>query len=110
MAFWLTIEDRWRRVPDLGRSAKMNAFAQTWLKRWLIPAFLLATGVGLSTAVELAWSSKPDRVYQLQWTESVNESQWKNLGSVIRGTGGMLSIFDSTREHPRAFYRLLVVQ
>jgi hypothetical protein len=63
-----------------------------------------------SAAVELTWSSELNRVYQIQWTDSVKEPQWKNLGSVVRGTGGMLSIFDSTREHPRAYYRLLVAQ
>lgn len=62
------------------------------------------------TALELTWNSELDRVYQPQWTDSVNEPQWRNLGPVVRGTGGMMSIFDSTREHPRAFYRLLVVQ
>jgi hypothetical protein len=63
-----------------------------------------------STAVELTWSSELDRVYQPQWTDSVDEPQWRNLGPVVRGTGGMMSIFDSTRQHPRAFYRLLIVQ
>jgi len=63
-----------------------------------------------STAVELTWSSETDRVYQIQWTASMEQPDWKNLGSALRGTGTLLSVFDSTREHPRAFYRLQVVQ
>jgi hypothetical protein len=71
---------------------------------------LASSELKASTAVELTWSSELDRVYQAQWTDSVNEPQWRNLGPVVPGTGAMVSIFDSTREHPRAFYRLLVVQ
>lgn len=63
-----------------------------------------------STAIELIWVSEMDRVYQPQWTASVEEPHWTNLGPAVRGTGTALSIFDSTREHPRAFYRLQVVQ
>lgn len=63
-----------------------------------------------STAIELTWDSEVDRVYQPQWTASGEEPHWANLGPPVRGTGTVLSTFDSTREHPQAFYRLLVVQ
>ena len=63
-----------------------------------------------STAIELSWVSERDSLYQAQWTDSVENPDWKNLGPVLRGTGAVLSTFDSTREHPRAFYRLKLVQ
>jgi len=63
-----------------------------------------------STAIEMTWSSEAGRVYQVQWTASMENPEWKNLGSALRGTGGVLSIADSTREHPRAFYRLQIVR
>jgi len=63
-----------------------------------------------STAIELTWPSEAGRVYQVQWTASMGNPQWKNLGSALRATGTVLSVFDSTREHPQALYRLQIVQ
>lgn len=63
-----------------------------------------------STAIELSWASELHRVYQPQWTASAEKPEWSNLGPPVQGTGSVLSIFDSTREHPRAFYRLQVVR
>lgn len=63
-----------------------------------------------STAIELTWASDLGRVYQPQWSGSLEEPHWQNLGPPVQGTGATVSTFDSTREHPRAFYRLQVVQ
>ncbi len=61
-------------------------------------------------AVELAWNSEAGKVYHVQWTPSLAQPQWQNLGPAVPGTGGVLSVFDSTRQQPRGFYRLEVVQ
>ena len=63
----------------------------------------------VSTAIELTWLSDSDKSYQVQWTPSLTDPQWKNLGPRLKGTGKVLSMFDSTKEHPRAFYRLQIV-
>ena len=63
-----------------------------------------------SGAIELSWTSERDKLYQVEWTRSLNEPHWGPVGQAIRGTGASLSIFDSTREHRQGFYRLEVVQ
>lgn len=71
-----------------------------------------ASGLELraSTAIELSWLSESNLLYQVQWTPSLASSQWTNLASVVAGTGGDVSVFDSTRIHPAGFYRVQVVQ
>jgi hypothetical protein len=62
------------------------------------------------TAVELSWSSETNRLYQIQWTPSLEQPEWVTLPAIIAGTGTNVSIFDSTREHPQGFYRVQIVQ
>jgi len=62
------------------------------------------------TAIELTWTSEANKVYQIQWTRSIDQPDWQNLGPAVAGTGQNLSIFDSTKLHPRGFYRLRIVQ
>jgi hypothetical protein len=62
------------------------------------------------TAIELVWPSEANRVYQVQWTPSLNPPQWANLGPLVSGSGSELSMFDSTRMHPQGFYRVQIVQ
>jgi hypothetical protein len=61
------------------------------------------------TAIELVWPSESNRLYQVQWTPSLDSPQWVNLGSVVSGSGGSMSVFDSTRIHPQGFYRVQIV-
>ena len=56
------------------------------------------------TAIELVWPSEPNRLYQVQWTPSLNQPQWANLGPLVSGSGAEVSMFDSTRMHPQGFY------
>jgi hypothetical protein len=62
------------------------------------------------TAIELFWPSESNQRYQVQWTPSLNPASWANLGPALSGTGGNMSVFDSTRTHPQAFYRVRIVQ
>lgn len=61
------------------------------------------------TAIELTWASETNKVYQVQWTPWIEQPHWKNVGPAVKGTGTVLSIFDSTRQHAKAFYRIDVV-
>jgi hypothetical protein len=72
----------------------------------------VATGPELHiyTAIELSWSSESNRLYQVQWTPSLDNPQWINLEPAVAGTGADVSLFDSTKEHGRGFYRLMIVQ
>lgn len=58
------------------------------------------------TAIELVWPSEVGRPYQVQWTPSLDQPQWANVGPSLLGTGKDLSTFDSTRTHPQGFYRV----
>jgi hypothetical protein len=75
---------------------------------------LLASNAGpqlqVFTAIELVWPSEANRLYQVQWTPSLDPEQWVNFGPVVHGTGNDVSVFDSTRVHPQGFYRVQVLQ
>ncbi len=61
-------------------------------------------------AIELRWDSEPNKPYQIQWSPSLAQPQWTNLGPTIVPTAIEASAFDSTRGHPQGFYRVQVVQ
>ena len=61
------------------------------------------------TAIEISWPSENNRSYQVQWAPSLDSLQWANLGPVFSGSGGEISLFDSTRAHPQGFYRVQIV-
>jgi hypothetical protein len=61
------------------------------------------------TAIELVWPSEPGRLYQVQWTPSLDPPQWANLGPSVSATGTNISVFDSTRSHPQGFYRVQIL-
>ncbi len=62
------------------------------------------------TAIQLTWASGVNKVYRVQWTPSLDQPQWVNLDPPVTGTGAIVSVFDSTREHPQGYYRLQVVR
>ena len=61
------------------------------------------------TAIELSWPSQASEFYQVQWTASLENPQWVDLGPVVTGSGANISLFDSTRSHPQGFYRVRIV-
>jgi hypothetical protein len=61
------------------------------------------------TAIELVWPSETNRLYQVQWTPALDPPQWVNFGPVVSGSGGNVSVFESTRTHPQGFYRVQIV-
>lgn len=62
------------------------------------------------TAIELSWASETNKVYRIQWTPSLDPPEWTTLEPIVSGTGTNVSVFDSTRQHPRGFYRVQIVQ
>jgi hypothetical protein len=71
-----------------------------------------ATGPTLHafTAIELSWSSETNRLYQIEWTPSLDHPEWITLEPVVSGTGTNVSLFDSTKERPHGFYRVRTLQ
>jgi hypothetical protein len=70
-----------------------------------------ATGPELHafTAIELSWPSEGNRLYQVQWTPSLDAPLWTNFGPAVPGSGANLSVFDSTRTHAQGFYRVQMI-
>ncbi|HZR16228.1 MAG TPA: C-type lectin domain-containing protein [Verrucomicrobiae bacterium] len=60
------------------------------------------------SAIELCWPTEANKSYRVQWTSSLDPPQWLNLEPLVAGTGTNVSIFDSTRDHPKGFYRVQV--
>jgi hypothetical protein len=76
----------------------------------LITAQTTGPQLHVFSAIELCWASEVNKTYRVQWTSSLEQPQWVDLESLVIGTGTNVSIFDSTREHPQGFYRVLIVQ
>jgi hypothetical protein len=70
---------------------------------------IISPALEIFTAIELVAPSEADRLYQVQWTPSLEQPQWANLGPAVSGTGTDLSAFDSTRTHPQGFYRVQIL-
>jgi hypothetical protein len=62
------------------------------------------------SAIELSWPTEASKSYRAQWTASLDRPQWLDLEPLVMATGTNVSIFDSTREHPRGFYRVQIAQ
>lgn len=59
----------------------------------------------IRTAVELRWTTIVGKTYQIQWSPSVEGTNWSNLGDVIIGDGLPRSVLESTTPQKR-FYRI----
>lgn len=62
------------------------------------------------TAVEIAFPTVVGHAYQVQSTPSLDNPVWTNLGSRINGDGEEKSVFDTTRNRQKHFYRVRQVQ
>lgn len=58
-------------------------------------------------AVEICWETATNRNYQLQWAESIDATNWFNMGEITQGNGSNICVLDSTRNQQKRFYRVL---
>jgi len=65
--------------------------------------------VNIYPAVEIQWNSAAGVEYQVQWSTDIASGMWYDLGSSVSGTVNSLSVFDSTRNAQRRFYRVKVL-
>ena len=63
--------------------------------------------VKIFPAIEIAWASQTNQVYQVQWAHLVNATEWFDLGAPVAGNGSTNSVFDSTRATAARFYRVV---
>ena len=57
-------------------------------------------------AVEIGWNSVTNATYQVQWASEFDTNTWFNFGPSVPGNGTTNSVFDSTRNGSRKFYRV----
>lgn len=56
--------------------------------------------------VALTWNSSSSFMYQLHFKTNVNQTNWSNLGSLIMGTGSLITVNDNISTNSQRFYRL----
>ncbi|HEY0549034.1 MAG TPA: hypothetical protein VGF13_05495, partial [Verrucomicrobiae bacterium] len=68
--------------------------------------------INIHTAIELTWQSESGILYQVQTTDDLDADtpQWKNVGDPVTGDGTLQSVFATTRNPQKRFYRLLKSQ
>lgn len=71
--------------------------------------WLTTSGLNLyiDHAIEIWWPSATGVVYQVQWTPEAAPTNWQNCGPPVAGTGSTNSVFDSTRDKGKRFYRVV---
>ena len=66
----------------------------------------LVCGIQVS-ALDVTWASRLGLNYQVQYTTSLTQPAWSNLGPVYVGTGGGMYHMDVIRSLPNRFYRVV---
>jgi hypothetical protein len=59
------------------------------------------------SALDIQWSSRTNRHYQVQYTTNLLTPAWTNLGSLYLGTGSGMYHMDIIRGLPNRFYRVV---
>jgi hypothetical protein len=59
------------------------------------------------SAVAVSWQTESNRLYQVQYCQVLDATNWFNLGGTILGNGGTTNITDSALGQPRRFYRVI---
>jgi hypothetical protein len=60
--------------------------------------------ITIHQAVEIRWLASASKSYQVKW--SYDTESWFDFGVPIMGDGAMKSVFDSTRDARKKFYRI----
>lgn len=60
-------------------------------------------------AIEFGWTTVSGETYQIQYSTNLTTSNWFDLGATIIGDGATNSIFDTTRNGYKRFYRVITV-
>ena len=73
------------------------------------PTNALPNNLQAQRAIAVSWASESNRVYQVQWTPSLNTNLWGPLVSSVVGSGTTNTIFDIAEPGSR-FYRVIVLR
>jgi uncharacterized repeat protein (TIGR03803 family) len=84
---------------DLGTIFRLNIVSP--------PVFQKMSKVG--SLLTLTWSATSNKVYQVQYTTNLTQTNWNNLGSPITATNATTSSSDVIGPDRQRFYRLLLL-
>ncbi|MGB8169466.1 MAG: hypothetical protein WCF18_18345 [Chthoniobacteraceae bacterium] len=69
---------------------------------------VVALTINIAHAVEIWWPSVTGRLYQVQWASELAPAVWSDFGPPVLGNGTTNSVFDSTRQTEKRFYRIIL--
>jgi hypothetical protein len=59
--------------------------------------------------ITVSFATVPGRVYQIEWTATLDGGSWAPVGEVMAGTGSVIQITDTNGAgQAQRFYRLVV--
>jgi hypothetical protein len=73
-----------------------------------VPVFQLPLLVQSNRVLSFTWTAAPGQAYQMQYKNTLTETNWLNLGTPISATGATASGWD-TATNAQRFYRVILV-
>jgi hypothetical protein len=71
------------------------------------PVIQSATFVGQS--FQFSWTTTPSSLYQVQYKNSLSQTNWVNLGTPITAPGNSLNATDTISTNVQRFYRVMLL-
>jgi uncharacterized repeat protein (TIGR03803 family) len=94
-----------------GTSAAGGPIGAGSIFRMSVPLAVAQTLTTTGDAITLNWRAVTGRGYQVQYTPTLNLSNWSNLGPVIIATSGFTNATDLiSRSIPKRLYRILTLE
>jgi subtilase family serine protease len=73
-----------------------------------VPAAVFQAPALVNGSLQLTWPSLPGVSYQVQYTASLAQPNWINLGAVITATGNSTTVTETIGPDPQGFYRVVL--
>ncbi|MGA2660465.1 MAG: choice-of-anchor tandem repeat GloVer-containing protein [Verrucomicrobiota bacterium] len=93
-----------------GTAATGGAYSNGVIFRVSVPLPPVIRSVAATTdGVALTWSTVATQSYQVQYTSSLAQTNWNNLGSPLTAASGTLAVTDIAPSDPQRWYRILAL-
>jgi hypothetical protein len=73
-----------------------------------IPSPLFQAAARAGSSISLTWTAVKGVTYQLQYTTSLSNPNWTNLGNPITASSGLIVTSDPAPSDPQRFYRVIL--
>jgi uncharacterized repeat protein (TIGR03803 family) len=91
-----------------GTAAAGGAYSNGVIFRVSVPLPPVIRSIAATTnGVTLSWSAVATQSYQVQYTSSLAQTNWTNLGSPFIAASGALEVTDVAPTDPQRYYRIL---